>query len=115
MAAGSSQRMGGIDKLAWTVAGRPLLAYTLDGLAQAPEVEAIVVVTSADRRDGLAAEPWLPSKVRAVVVGGARRQDSVAAGFAALESAVPDPDGNRVVLVHDGARPVVRPGARRAR
>ncbi len=28
--------MGGIDKLAWTVAGRPLLAYTLDGLAAGP-------------------------------------------------------------------------------
>ena len=99
--------MGGIDKLAWTVAGRPLLAWTLGGLRSPPG-------DRADRRrdarraasTALAAEPWLPAKVRAVVAGGDRRQDSVAAGFAALESAVPDPD-DRVVLVHDGARPVV--------
>ena len=41
------------------------------------------------------------------VDGGERRQDSVRAGFEALERAFPDPDGDRVVLVHDGARPVV--------
>ena len=106
--------MGGVDKLAWTVGGRPLLAYTLDALAAAPEVESIVVVTAAERRDALAREAWLPGKVRAVVGGGTRRQDSVAAGFAALETSVPDPDGTRIVLVHDGARPVVAPALVRA-
>ena len=107
VAAGSSSRMGGLDKLAWTVAGRPLLAYTLDGLASAPEIESIVVVTAAERRAALTAAPWLPAKVRAVVAGGSRRQDSVAAGFTALEASVPDAAGDRIVLVHDGARPVV--------
>ena len=107
VAAGSSQRMGGVDKLGWTVAGRPLLAHTLDGLAAAEDIERIVVVTSADRRDALAGAPWLPAKVAAVVPGGARRQDSVAAGFAALEALAPDVPGERVVLVHDGARPIV--------
>ena len=28
VAAGSSRRMGGVDKLAWTIDGRPLLAWT---------------------------------------------------------------------------------------
>ncbi|HEX5147700.1 MAG TPA: 2-C-methyl-D-erythritol 2,4-cyclodiphosphate synthase [Candidatus Limnocylindrales bacterium] len=107
VAAGSSSRMGGLDKLAWTVAGRPLLAYTLDGLASASEVESIIVVTAAERRASLAAAAWLPAKVRAVVAGGSRRQDSVAAGFAALEAIVPDTAGDRIVLVHDGARPVI--------
>ena len=101
--------MGGIDKLGWTIDGRPLLAHTLEGLAAAPEVEAIVVVTSSDRREALAAAPWMPSKVRAVVVGGERRQDSVRAGIEAMEGLVPDAAGERVLLVHDGARPVVRP------
>ena len=40
----------------------------------------------------------------AVVAGGVRRQESVAAAFAALDG----PD-DRVVLVHDGARPLVPP------
>ncbi len=99
--------MGGIDKLGWVIGGRPLLAHTLDRLAAAPEVEAIVVVTAPDRRDAIAAAPWLPSKVIAVVAGGERRQDSVRAGIAAMEELVPDPGGERVLLVHDGARPVI--------
>ena len=101
--------MGGIDKLEWPIGGRPLLAWTLDALAASPVVASIVVVTTADRIATLAGAPWLPSRVVATVPGGERRQDSVTAGFAALEAAVPDPTGVRVVLVHDGARPVVRP------
>jgi 2-C-methyl-D-erythritol 4-phosphate cytidylyltransferase/2-C-methyl-D-erythritol 2,4-cyclodiphosphate synthase len=107
VAAGSSSRMGGIDKLAWPVDGRPLLAVAIDALARLPTVGSIVVVTTASRRDALAAAPWLPAAVRDVVVGGARRQESVAAGFAALEASVPDPVGDRIVLIHDGARPMV--------
>jgi 2-C-methyl-D-erythritol 4-phosphate cytidylyltransferase/2-C-methyl-D-erythritol 2,4-cyclodiphosphate synthase len=107
VAAGRSQRMGGIDKLGWVIGGRPLLAHTLDRLAAAPDVEAIVVVTAPDRRDALAAAPWLSSKVQAVVAGGERRQDSVQAGIDAMERLVPDAAGERVLLVHDGARPVI--------
>jgi 2-C-methyl-D-erythritol 4-phosphate cytidylyltransferase/2-C-methyl-D-erythritol 2,4-cyclodiphosphate synthase len=109
VAAGGSQRMGGIDKLAWEIGGRPLLAYALDGLADAAEVENLVIVASTGRRATIEAAPWLPSKVRAVVEGGERRQDSVRAGVAAMERLVPDPAGDRVLLVHDGARPVIRP------
>ena len=38
--------MAGRDKLATPVAGRPLLAWTLERLAAAPGVERIVVVTA---------------------------------------------------------------------
>lgn len=107
VAAGSSRRMDGLDKLAWPVGGRPLLRHTLEAIAAAPSVASVVVVTAADRVAGLQAEPWLPGSVIAVVEGGARRQDSVRAGFAALEALRPDPDGRRAVLVHDGARPCV--------
>ena len=109
VAAGSSSRMGGVDKLDWTVAGRPLLAHTIDAIAASPSVGAIVLVTAPDRREALAAATWLPARVSAVVAGGSRRQDSVAAGIAALEALVPDPTGSRVILVHDGARPLVSP------
>lgn len=109
VAAGASARMGGIDKLGRMIAGRPVLAWTLEAVAAAPEVGSIVVVTAPDRRDELADAAWLPAKVRSVVVGGSRRQDSVAAGVAALEALVPDASGERVLLVHDGARPVLSP------
>jgi len=67
VAAGASARMGGVDKLGVLVAGRPLLAWTLGALAGAPTVRRIVVVTSADRIAELAAAPWLPPQVEAVV------------------------------------------------
>jgi 2-C-methyl-D-erythritol 4-phosphate cytidylyltransferase / 2-C-methyl-D-erythritol 2,4-cyclodiphosphate synthase len=109
VAAGASRRMGGLDKQLASIGGRPLLAWTLDALVAAPVVDAVVVVAAPDRRDEVAAAPWLPPAVASVVAGGERRQDSVRAGFAALEVLRPDSDGQRVVLVHDGARPAVSP------
>ena len=53
--------MGGIDKLAAPLAGRPLLAWTLEAIAAAPVVDRVVVVTAPDRRDDLAGAPWLPT------------------------------------------------------
>jgi 2-C-methyl-D-erythritol 4-phosphate cytidylyltransferase/2-C-methyl-D-erythritol 2,4-cyclodiphosphate synthase len=111
VAAGTSQRFG-TDKLEADVGGRPLLAWTIDRLASSELVDAIVVVTSADRIDRVRSAPWLSTKVAAVVAGGARRQESVAEGIAAVaELATTDPDdaGDRIVLVHDGARPLVTP------
>jgi 2-C-methyl-D-erythritol 4-phosphate cytidylyltransferase/2-C-methyl-D-erythritol 2,4-cyclodiphosphate synthase len=105
VAAGLGTRMGGGDKLGLLVAGRPVLAWTLVGLAAAPIVRRIVVVTAAGRVGEVSRAPWLPSRVAAVVEGGPRRQDSVAAGVAALGAGQPDD----VILVHDGARPLVSP------
>jgi 2-C-methyl-D-erythritol 4-phosphate cytidylyltransferase/2-C-methyl-D-erythritol 2,4-cyclodiphosphate synthase len=104
VAAGAGRRMNGRDKLSTPIGGRPLLAWTIDALAASPEVERIVVVTTQDQIVGLAAAEWLNPAVVAVVAGGRRRQESVFAGVAALEAA-----DERIVLVHDGARPAVRP------
>ncbi len=109
VAAGTSQRFGS-DKLEADVGGRPLLAWTIDRLASSDLVERIVVVTSADRLDQVRNAPWLSSKVADVVPGGARRQESVANGLGAVAELVmslPDEAGDRIVLVHDGARPLV--------
>jgi 2-C-methyl-D-erythritol 4-phosphate cytidylyltransferase/2-C-methyl-D-erythritol 2,4-cyclodiphosphate synthase len=99
--------MGGRDKLAVEIGGRPLLAWTLAALVAAPEVDRVVVVTAAERRAAIAAAAWLPGAVVDVVPGGARRQESVRAGFVALDRDVPDESG--VVLIHDAARPLVPP------
>ena len=61
------------------------------------------VTTGAAGVAALSAAPWLPAKVHAVVAGGDRRQVSVAAGVAALPGTADD----RVLLIHDGARPLV--------
>jgi 2-C-methyl-D-erythritol 4-phosphate cytidylyltransferase/2-C-methyl-D-erythritol 2,4-cyclodiphosphate synthase len=104
-AAGSSARMGGDDKLRAPIRGRPLLAWTLDALAAASVVERIVVVVAPERVAEVRAGGWLPTGVTAVVAGGARRQESVVNGIRALAGL--GAASERVVLVHDAARPLV--------
>jgi 2-C-methyl-D-erythritol 4-phosphate cytidylyltransferase/2-C-methyl-D-erythritol 2,4-cyclodiphosphate synthase len=105
VAAGRSARMGGTDKLFAPIGGRPLLAWTLDAIAAVEEVERIVVVTAPERTAEVRAAAWLPASVVAVVEGGDRRQASVAAGLRAFDGTIDDDE--RIVLVHDGARPLV--------
>jgi 2-C-methyl-D-erythritol 4-phosphate cytidylyltransferase / 2-C-methyl-D-erythritol 2,4-cyclodiphosphate synthase len=79
-----------------------LLAWSVAALAASPLVERIALVRSPEQAD----EPrpaWLSSKVVSIVAGGARRQDSVRAGIEALDTG----EAARVLLVHDGARPLV--------
>jgi 2-C-methyl-D-erythritol 4-phosphate cytidylyltransferase/2-C-methyl-D-erythritol 2,4-cyclodiphosphate synthase len=105
VAAGASTRMGGIDKITEPIAGRPLLAWTLDAFAGLPSIDRIVVVVAPGRVDELCSAPWLPSRAT-VVAGGERRQESVAAGVEEIERGGASDD--RIVLVHDGARPVIQ-------
>jgi 2-C-methyl-D-erythritol 4-phosphate cytidylyltransferase/2-C-methyl-D-erythritol 2,4-cyclodiphosphate synthase len=97
VAAGSGLRMGGVDKSSLLVAGRPMLRWAVDAMRAARSVRRVIVVTAADRMADVRALPWLTSD-DAVVAGGSRRQDSVAAGVRAADA--------DVVLVHDAARPL---------
>lgn len=108
VAAGTSRRMGGVDKVLAPVGGRPLLAWTIDAVAASPAVDRVVLVTSADRVEAFVTAAWLPATVTTVVAGGETRGASVANGVGELARL--DPDGaDRPVLVHDGARPMVSP------
>ena len=106
--------MGGTDKLVHEIGGRPLLAWSIDAIGGLEAVERIVLVTGADRVEAIRSAAWLPSRVVAVVAGGTRRHESVAAGLAALDAldaaAGRVPTDERVVLVHDGARPLATAG-----
>ena len=101
VAAGSSRRAG-FDKLAAPLAGVPVLRRSVDAFVAAGAA-AVVVVCPQSRWEetGLAAATFPVPVSR--VDGGAERQDSVAAGLAAL------PGGTRMVAVHDGARPLITP------
>jgi 2-C-methyl-D-erythritol 4-phosphate cytidylyltransferase len=99
LAAGTSTRMNGADKLLMEVGGLPLVAWTIRAAAAAATVRRIIVVARADRREQMAEQPWIRDVRATVVAGGLRRQDSVAAGVDASDA--------DVVLIHDGARPLV--------
>lgn len=101
VAAGSSQRMG-FDKLAQPLGGLPVLLRTLHAFLAAESISDIVLVCPPERWFLLGDDPVFPKPVKRVD-GGSSRQESVAAGLAAL------PDEARYVAVHDGARPLVTP------
>ena len=106
LAAGKSSRMGtGVDKAFLSLVNRPVVAWSLMAFERAASVDRIVLVVRKDQivASKAVAKMFGISKLQAVVAGGSRRQESVAAGLAACE-----PD-TQTVLVHDGARPCVTP------
>jgi 2-C-methyl-D-erythritol 4-phosphate cytidylyltransferase/2-C-methyl-D-erythritol 2,4-cyclodiphosphate synthase len=105
VAAGRGERLGGPDKVLLPLAGRAMLAWSLRALEQAETIGPVVVVAGSHTLEavGQLVRDGRFAKVRAVVAGGERRQDSVAAGLAAL------PEGTEIVVIHDGARPLAEP------
>lgn len=101
VAAGSSTRFG-TDKLGALVSGRSVLERAVAAVRQPFPDAPLVVVVRADQVEQ-AQTRWEGLGAR-VVAGGARRQDSVRNGFAALDAA-----DDTVVVIHDGARPFVPP------
>jgi 2-C-methyl-D-erythritol 4-phosphate cytidylyltransferase len=102
VAAGDSRRMG-FDKLFATIAGRPVIAHTIDAFERAGCVDEIIVVTREDRRAEIKTIVRNENfkKVRPIIPGGKHRQDSVRAGLGQL---APD---SRYVAIHDAARPLI--------
>jgi 2-C-methyl-D-erythritol 4-phosphate cytidylyltransferase/2-C-methyl-D-erythritol 2,4-cyclodiphosphate synthase len=97
-AGGAGRRLGaGLPKQLLEIDGRSLLDWSVAAFLAHPQVAAVIVALPAE----LAAAPPKGLDRTTVVVGGSRRQDSVANAFDAI---APDTD---IVLVHDAARPFV--------
>ncbi len=100
-AAGSSTRMGGVNKLLQPLEGVPVLVRTLAALQVAGSVDEIIV--AAREEDILEISQLCLTKCTKVIRGGENRVHSVL--LAALEAS-PDIE---LLAVHDGARPLVTP------
>lgn len=101
VAAGSSERMGGVDKIFAPLGGKPILVRVIDVFQKNNFVDQVVVALSEqnlERGHEMLAEQGWP-KV-SVCLGGKRRQDSVAAGLSQLKNC-------QWVVIHDGARPFI--------
>ncbi|AKG52783.1 2-C-methyl-D-erythritol 4-phosphate cytidylyltransferase [Dehalogenimonas sp. WBC-2] len=103
-AAGSSERMQGIDKIFTPLGNRPVLARTVYPFESAPVIDRIIVVLNPENLAAgkrlSDAEKW--RKVTDIITGGNRRQDSVMNALRLLENDV------KWVCIHDGARPLLR-------
>lgn len=105
-AAGSGRRMGAAgNKLLLEVAGRPVLAWTLDAALACGAIRWIGIVGQPVDAEPIAAIVAAARPDRPVewILGGDTRQESVSRGLAAL------PAGAEGVLIHDGARCLVEP------
>ncbi|MSR23034.1 MAG: 2-C-methyl-D-erythritol 4-phosphate cytidylyltransferase [Gemmatimonadetes bacterium] len=100
-AAGSGKRLGGRDKAFLELAGEPVLRHALRPFLEHPSVSSIAVALAP--RFAFPPPAWLVGlDARLCVVAGAKtRTGSVLAALDALDPSVD------VVVVHDGARPLV--------
>ena len=104
-AAGSGSRMQ-LDrpKQFLDLAGVPILIHTVRAFVLHPDIHRIVVVVPpswlAETRQ-LCIRHGLDKARLTITAGGRRRQDSVLAGLRQLD------ESSEIVLVHDGARPLV--------
>ncbi|MGI6100658.1 MAG: 2-C-methyl-D-erythritol 4-phosphate cytidylyltransferase [Lentisphaerae bacterium] len=104
--AGRGKRMGAnFDKAFLSLGPRPLVAYSLMAYESCRDVRQIVLVVRRNRIEAAKSMALMfgISKLRAVVAGGTKRQDSVRKGLEAL------PPETRYVSIHDAARPLVTP------
>jgi len=99
--AGAGSRFGG-DKLAENLGGLTVLATSVEALRSALPEAPMVVVVAEDRLDDWRDQLLSELGDLQIVAGGRRRQDSVRAGVELVAQ-----DGAEVVVVHDGARPLV--------
>lgn len=83
--------------------GKPIIIYSLRALSTHPSIKEIIVVANSlnIRQLTAAIKQHKINKVKAVVLGGLRRQDSVYNGLRVI------PPQADLVLIHDGARPFI--------
>lgn len=104
VAAGASTRMGGMDKIFVPLGDTTVLEHVVEKFEESSRVDSIVLVVAQGQSLWDAARladangHW--KKLGSIKAGGSRRQDSVALGLSVL----PPCD---LVIVHDGARPLI--------
>ncbi len=100
VAGGAGKRFGSeTPKQFLELNGKPLLWWTLRAFEQADSIDAICAVVPDGHQQSVSDWEGL-SKLQWVIAGGRERQDSMIRGFESIPPC-------ELVLVHDGARPLV--------
>ena len=108
LAAGQSQRMlKDKDKLLVKVAGRPVIYYSLAAINDHHSVTDIVLVVNKINKEEIEkiVKEFKFSKIKAIVVGGITRQQSLEKGLETLEKKL-KPSPKDLIVVHNGANPL---------
>ena len=94
VAAGTSSRMGGTNKILTILENLPVICRTLAAFNNHPAIDEIIVVTRPDVIERMSRVCVAYEKVHIVVSGGASRTESVQKGLAAVS------EGTQLVAVH---------------
>lgn len=103
-AAGKGTRFGAEKpKQFLEIAGKPLIVHTLEKFENCPAIDEIVLVLPADETDNFEnlVKSYNLTKLKKIVAGGKTRAESVFKGLQAVDEKC------EIVVVHDGARPLV--------
>lgn len=102
-AAGEGRRIGQGNKLLLNLMGKPLLAHTLEIFEKSATIEKVVIAAPDKDIDNYwkLVVDFKLSKVKEIVSGGTHRQDSIFSALNVIDSA-------DYIVVHDGARPLLR-------
>ena len=103
VAAGSSQRMSGEDKLLIEINGIPVLGHTLMAFQDSGCISEIIIVTREEAIASVAkiCKKYNINKVSGIIVGGLTRTESVFNGVSAVSKKA------SLIAIHDAARPCV--------
>jgi 2-C-methyl-D-erythritol 4-phosphate cytidylyltransferase len=101
-AAGSSQRMSGVNKIFADLDGAPVLSRVIDVFQRCRVIDQIVIILGKQNMDSgqnlVSQNKW--PKVTGIFPGGDKRQDSVIKGLEHLQDC-------HWAIIHDGARPMI--------
>ncbi|UCE42453.1 MAG: 2-C-methyl-D-erythritol 4-phosphate cytidylyltransferase [Candidatus Aminicenantes bacterium] len=99
VAAGEGKRFGSAKQFA-LLKGKTVLDWSLEKFEEHGTIDSIILVLGRDR----SGDEYLAkySKITAIANGGEKRQDSVYSGLCCV-----DAQETGIILVHDGARPLV--------
>ncbi len=103
LAGGAGTRLGGtLPKQYIEVAGRPVISYCLDIFEKHPDVDTLRIVAGESWHGSISG--WTGKKFRGFSRPGQNRQLSILNG---LEDILAGGEEGDLVIIHDGARPVV--------
>lgn len=110
LAGGVGQRMRrtGMPKQFLEVFGKPIIIYTLQKFEYCDDIDEVVIACHAAWREYM--EAMIPryglKKIKAVILGGKDRQESVLNGIRYIQASGADDDD--VIIIHDGVRPLIQ-------
>jgi len=109
LAGGSSDRFNNEEnKVYFPIGGKPALSWALETLDNSDKVDSILLVVRDEdwEKTNNVIELVNPSKLSGVTIGGNTRHESEYQGLAHLKER-PDINEEDLILIHDGARPLL--------